>query len=124
MNTNSALTELFQENPFHYLKFGLQELRLVRGGRATVSVNTTNDCRAYVTTKKAINFNEETPALPNNLFKNHYELLFDLTSIQDAGGNINYTELSGRSIQLELFFQPPAKTVTNLIILGERKFLR
>ena len=27
MNTNSAFTEHFQGNPFHYQKFGLQELR-------------------------------------------------------------------------------------------------
>ena len=103
MNTNSALTGHFQENPFHYQKFGLRELRIVRRGRAIVSVDTTNDCRAYVTTMKAMNFNEEIPALPNNLFQNHYVLVFDLTSLQDAGENIHYPELSGERIQLEMF---------------------
>ena len=34
MNTNSAFTGHFQENTFHYQKFGLRELRIVRGGRA------------------------------------------------------------------------------------------
>ena len=34
MKTNSAFTGHFQENPFHYQKFGLRELRIVRGGRA------------------------------------------------------------------------------------------
>ena len=43
MNTNSAFTGHFQENPFHYQQFGLRELRIVRGGRAIVSVDTTND---------------------------------------------------------------------------------
>ena len=52
MNTNSAFTGHFQENPFLYQKFGLRELRNVQGGRAIVPVDTTNDCRAYVTTKK------------------------------------------------------------------------
>ena len=56
MNTNSAFTGHFQENPFHYQKFGLRELRIVRGDRAIVSVDTTNDCRAYVTTMKAMKF--------------------------------------------------------------------
>ena len=32
MNTNSAFTRHFQENPFHYRKFVLRELRIVRGG--------------------------------------------------------------------------------------------
>ena len=62
MNTNSAFTGNFQENPFHYQKFGLRELRMVRGGRTIVSVDTTNDCRVYVTTMEALNFNEEVPA--------------------------------------------------------------
>ena len=32
VNTNSAFTGHFQEIPFHYRKFGLRELRIVRGG--------------------------------------------------------------------------------------------
>ena len=111
MNTNSA---------FHYQKFGLRELRIVRGGRAIVSVDTSNDCRAYVTTMKAMNFNEEITALPHNQFQNHYVLVFDLTSLQDAGENIHYPELSGESIRLEMFFDRPLRSVTELIVLGER----
>ena len=34
MNRNSAFTGHFQENLFHYQKFCLRELRIVRGGRA------------------------------------------------------------------------------------------
>ena len=43
MNTNSAFTGNFHENSFHYQKSGLRELRIVREGRAIVSVDTTND---------------------------------------------------------------------------------
>ena len=46
MKTNSAFIGHFQENPFRYRKFGLRELRIVRGGRAAVSIYTTNNCRA------------------------------------------------------------------------------
>ena len=120
MNTNSAFTGHFQENPFLYQKFGLRELRIVRGDRAIVSVDTTNDCRAYVTTMKAMNFNEEIPASSHNLFQNHYVLVFDLTSLQDAGESIHYPELSGESIRLEMFFDRPLRSVTELIVLGER----
>ena len=119
MNTNSAFTGHFQESPFHYQKFGLRELRIVRGGRAIVSTDTTNDCRAFVTTMKAMHFNEEIPALPHNLFQNHYVLVFDLTSLQDAGENFHYPELSGESIRLEMLFDRPL-SVTELIVLGER----
>ena len=95
MNTNSAFTGHFRESPFNCRKFGLWELRNVRVGRVVVSIDTTNNCRAYVTTMKAMNFNEEIPALPNDLFTDHYVLVFDLTSIQDAGENVHYPELSG-----------------------------
>ena len=105
MNTNWAFTGHFQKNRFYYQKFGLRELRIVRGGRAIVSLDTTNDCRAYVTKMKAMNFNEEIPALPNHQFQNHYILAFDLTSFKDAGENIHYPELSGENIRLEIFFQ-------------------
>ena len=94
MNTISLFPEHFQENPFHYQKFGLRELRIVRGGRAIVSLEPTNDCRAYVTTMKAMCFNEEIPALQNQQFQNHYILIFNLTSLQDAGENIHILNLA------------------------------
>ena len=71
MNTNSAFTGHFQENPFHYRKVGLRELKFVRAGRANVSIDTTNNCTAYVTTMKAMSFSEEISALPNDFFAHH-----------------------------------------------------
>ena len=120
MNTNSAFTGHFQENPFYYQKFGVRELRIVRGGRAVVSIDTTNNCRAYVSTLKAMNFNEEIPALPNDFFTDHYVLVFDLTSLQDAGEIVQYPELSGECLRLEMFFERPLTNVTELIVLRER----
>ena len=69
---------------------------------------------------KAMNFNEEIPALPNDLFKDHYVLVFDLTSLQDAGENVHYPDLSGESLRLEMFFERPLTNVTELIVLEER----
>ena len=69
---------------------------------------------------KAMNFNEEIPALPNHQFENHYVLVFDLTSVQDAGENIHYPELSGESIRLEMFFDRSLRNVTEIIFLEER----
>ena len=43
---------------------------------------------------KAMNFNEEIPALPNDFFTDHYVLVFDLNSLQDAGETVHYPELS------------------------------
>ena len=71
---------------------------------------------------KARTFKEEIPALPINLFQNHYVLVFDLTSLQDARENINYPELSGESIPLEIIFDRRLRSVTDLIVLRERMF--
>ena len=44
---------------------------------------------------KAMKFKKEIPALPNDFFTDHYVLVFDLTSLQDAGEKVHYPELSG-----------------------------
>ena len=84
LNTNSAVAGSFPENPCSYQQFHLRELRIIRGGRAIVSIDTTSPCRPYVTTMKAMQFKEDFPALPTEDFQNHYILVFDLTSLQDA----------------------------------------
>ena len=120
MNTNSAVAGSFHENPFNYQQFHLRELRIIRGGRAIISLDTTSPCRPYVTTMKARQFNEDFPALPMEDFQNHYILVFDLTSLQDAAEHLHYPELSGESLRLEMFFQFPLEQVTEVIVLGER----
>ena len=46
---------------------------------------------------KAMQFNEEFLALPMEDFQNHYILVFDLTSPQDAAEQLHYPELSGKA---------------------------
>ena len=120
MNTNSAVAGSFHENLFNYQQFHLRELRIIRGGRAIVSLDTTSPCRPYSITMKAMQFNEDFPALPMEDFQNHYILVFDLTSLQDAAEHLHYPELSGESLRLEMFFQFPLEQVTEVIVLGER----
>ena len=69
---------------------------------------------------KAMQFNADFPALPMEDFQNHYILVFDLTSLQDAAEHLHYPELSGESLRLEMFFQFPLEQVTEVIVLGER----
>ena len=120
MNTKLAVAGSFYENPFNYQQFHLRELRIIRGGRAIISLDTTSPCRPYVTTMKAMKFNEDFPALPMEDFQNHYILVFDLTSLQDAAEHLHYPELSGESLRLEMFFQFPLEQVTEVIVLVER----
>ena len=69
---------------------------------------------------KAMQFNKNFPALPMEGFQNHYILVFDLTSLQDAAEQLHYPELSGESLRLEMFFKLPLEHVTEVIVLGER----
>ena len=64
MNTNSAVAGSFYENPFNYQHFHLRELRIIRGARAIIPLDTISPCRPYVTSMKAMQFNEDFPALP------------------------------------------------------------
>ena len=60
------------------------------------------------------------PSIPIDEFKDHYVLVFDLTSMQDATENCHYPELVGEPLRLELNFTNPLENVTELIVLGER----
>ena len=118
MNKNSAFTGSFTENPFWYQQFDLRQIRILR--RSIVDFDTARNCRLYVTTMKAMNFQDDIPSIPIDDFKDHYVLVFDLTSMQDATENCHYPELVGESLRLELNFTHLLESVTGLIVLGER----
>ena len=69
---------------------------------------------------KAMNFQDDIPSIPIDDFKDHYVLVFDLTSMQDATENCHYPELVGEPLRLQLNFTNPLENVTELIVLGER----
>ena len=53
-------------------------------------------------------------------FKDHYVLVFDLISMQEATENYYQPELVAEPLRLELNFTFPLQRVTELIVLGER----
>ena len=120
MNTNSTFTGSFTENPFWYQQFDLRQIRILRGGQPIVDFDTADKCRLYVTTMKAMNFQDDNPSIPIDDFKDHYVLVFDLTSMQDATENYHYLELVGEPLRLELNFTNLLENNTELIVLGER----
>ena len=120
MNTNSAFIGSYNKNPFWYQQFELRQIRILRGGQLTVDFDAADKYRLYVTTMKAMNFQDDIPSIPIVNFKNHYVLVFDLTSMQDANENCHYPELVGEPLRLELNFTFPLEHVTELIVLGER----
>ena len=120
MNTNSAFTGYFTENSFWYQQFDLRQIRVLRGGQPIVDFDAADNCRLYVTTMKAMNFQDDVLSIHIDDFKDHYVLVFDLTSMQDATENCHHLELVGEPLRLELNFTNPLANVTELIVLGER----
>ena len=84
MNTNSAFTRSYTENPFWYQQFELRQIRILRRGQPIVDFDDVDNCRLYVTTVKALNFQDDIPSIPIDTFKDHCVLVFDLTLMQDA----------------------------------------
>ena len=95
MNSNSAFTGSFAEKPFWYQQFNLRDIRTLRVGPPIVHHDTTDNCRLYVTTMKAMTFHYDSPSIPVDNFKDHYVLVFDLTLMQDATEHCHYPELIG-----------------------------
>ena len=69
---------------------------------------------------KAMNFQDDIPSVPIDNSEDHYVLMFDLTSMQDATENCHYPELVGEPLRPELNFTFPLQHVTELILVGER----
>ena len=69
---------------------------------------------------KTMNFQDDITSIPIDNSKDHYVLVFDLTSMQHATENFHYPELVGEPLRLELNFTFPLEHVTELIVLGER----
>ena len=71
MNTNSAFTGSFTENPFWYQQFDLRQNRILRGGQPIVDFDTADNCRLYVTTMRAMKFQDDIASNPIDDFKDH-----------------------------------------------------
>ena len=63
MNTNSAFTGSYTENPFWYQQFELRQIRKLRGGQPIVDFDDADNCRLYVATMKAMNFQDDIASI-------------------------------------------------------------
>lgn len=120
MNTNSAFAGAKDKNPFHYQKLGLRQVKIFRSSQVIVDLDCVNNARAYVTTMRALKFDEDGPSIPVSEFDNHYVLVFDLTSTQEANLQMYYPDVVAASLRLELYFSNAVEDTTEVIVLGER----
>ena len=120
MNTNTGFTRSYTENFFWFLLVDLRQKRILRSGQKIIDFDASDNCRLNVTTMGAMRFEEDIPSNRINNFKDHYVLVLELTSMQDATESFHYPELVGEPMRLEPNFTYPPERVTELIILGER----
>ena len=85
MSINEAYLGTNRTNPFHYQKFGLNEIIVYRNGLpiAGTPISTSDKKRNYYNTLEALDFVLNTShgiSLAN--YDNHYIMAFDLTSTQ------------------------------------------
>ena len=83
MNINSAFTGSYTKKSFWYQQFYLRQLEIIGSGQPIVG-SAAENCSLYVTTMKAMNFQDDFSSIPIDNFKGHFVLVFDLTSMQDA----------------------------------------
>ena len=53
-------------------------MRLLRVGQSTVDFDVSDICRLYVTTTKAMTFQDDIPSILIDKFQDHFVLVFDL----------------------------------------------
>ena len=67
-----------------------------------------------------MNLQDDIPSSLIDNFKDHYVLVFDLTSLQNATEHCHSPELLGELLRLELYFGSPLVNVREVIVLGQR----
>ena len=68
----------------------------------------------------ALAYVENGHGIPLSEFQNHYIMVFDLTSTQEATHDFIHPELTNASISVELKFKTSLTANTEIIFLGEK----
>ena len=113
------------ETPFSYQKFNLQRREIQRGNGVPLAgtpLDTTNNVRLYYNTITALGFKEKSNGIKLEDYEdNHFFLVFDLTSTEEASKNFTlFPELTGSSLTLKLYFEKALDDAIELFLIGER----
>ena len=107
LNTNEAFLGSKQLNPFHFRKFNLEQICIYRNGLpvADSPINTADEKRLYFNTMSAnLAYIDNGHGISLSEYPNHFIIVFDLTSTQQASHDFIHPELTNCSISNELKF--------------------
>ena len=113
------------ETPFSYQKFNLQRVEIQRGNGVPLAgtpLDTTNNVRLYYNTITSLGFKGKSNGIKLEDYEdNHFFLVFDLTSTEEASKNFTlFPELTGSSLTLKLYFEKALDNAIELFLIGER----
>ena len=120
MNTNTAFTGSLKTNPFHYQKFNLRSIWIVRGSHVVVDMDTTDNVQSYITTMRALKFDEDGPGIPLEEYPEHFVQVFDLNYTQEKNVHVYHPDVVAASLRLELYFTSPLPSATEVAVFGVR----
>ena len=109
-------------NPFQYQKHGLSEVTAYRNGYpiARTPISTDDEKRVYMTTMVSLAFGYPGHGIPFTRYTNHFVLVFDHTSTQQASHDFFYPELTNAAVSLGLKFSAALPTNTEVCLLGAK----
>ena len=123
MNFNENFTGILGANPFHYQKFDLKRVQLLREGSPVgcTPLRIRDNTRAYYNTIRALNPTHAGNGIKLSEFHNHFLLVFVLTADLEAQDHTTRPELTGGRLRLMLEFDTPTTAPIEVLLLGERK---
>ena len=125
LNTNEAFLGSKLLNPFHYRKFNLEQTCIYRNGLpvADSPISTDDSKRVYFNTMSDLAYIDNGHGISLEDYPNHFIMVFDLTSTQQASHDFIHPELTNCSVSIELKFSAAlAHNVEIFIIGGESKY--
>ena len=85
---------------------------------AIVDFEAADNCRLYVTTMRAMSFQDDSPTFPIGKIGDHYALVFDLNSRPVATKKVHYAEPLAETLTLEINLTFLLEHAKELIALG------
>ena len=122
LNTNEAFLGNNRLNPFHYRKFGLEQIYIYRNGLpvADSPISTDDEKRLYFNTISDLAYIDNGHGIKLSEYPSHFLMVFDLTSTQQASHDFIHPELTNSSITVELKFSAALPNNIEIFIIGKK----
>ena len=122
LNTNEAFLGSKQFNPFHFRKFNLEQICFYRNRLpvADSPINTADVKRLYFNTLSDLAYIDNGHGNCLSEYPNHFIMVFDLTSTQQASHDFIHPELTNCSNSIELKFSAALPNDIEIFINGEK----